>query len=63
MKYDCKITTHRTIFQLQYVMLLNNHQYNCNITKSFLSADDQIKIRNEHLYEKYGVQEWTQTEN
>ncbi len=37
-KYDCKITLHQTIFQLQCFVLLNNHQYNCNITKSFLSA-------------------------
>ncbi len=29
---------HQTIFQLQCFVLLNNHQYNCNITKSFLSA-------------------------
>ncbi len=33
-KYDCKIT----VFQLQRFVLLNNHQYNCNITKSFLSV-------------------------
>ncbi len=38
MKYMTKITTHLTIFQLQYCVLLNNHQYNCNITKSFLSV-------------------------
>ncbi len=37
-KYNCKITTHQTIFQLQYFVLLNNHQYNCNITKYFLSV-------------------------
>ncbi len=37
-KYDCKITVHYTIFQLQCFVLLNNHQYNCNITKSFLSV-------------------------
>ncbi len=37
-KYDCKINTHYTIFQLQYFVLLNNHQYYCNITKSFLSV-------------------------
>ncbi len=30
-KYDCKITMHQTILQLHYFMLLNNHQYNCNI--------------------------------
>ncbi len=29
---------HYTIFQLHCFVLLNNHQYNCNITKSFLSA-------------------------
>ncbi len=28
-----KITMHYTIFQLQCFVLLNNHQYNCNITK------------------------------
>ncbi len=37
-KYDCKITMHQTIFQLQCFVLLNNHQYNCNIKKSFLSV-------------------------
>ncbi len=37
-KYDCKITAHLTIFQLQFFVLLNNHQYNCNITKSFRSV-------------------------
>ncbi len=37
-KYDCEITMHQTIFQLQCFVLLNNHQYNCNIRKSFLSA-------------------------
>ncbi len=37
-KYDCKITMHQTIFQLQCFVLLNNHQYNCNITTSFLSV-------------------------
>ncbi len=37
-KYDCKITTHYTIFQPQYFVVLNNHQYNCNITQSFLSV-------------------------
>ncbi len=35
-KYDCRITMHQTIFQLQHLVQLNNHQYNCNITKSFL---------------------------
>ncbi len=38
-KYDCKITTYQTIFQLQCFVLLNNHQYNCNITKPFLRVD------------------------
>ncbi len=37
-KYDCKITAHQTIFQLQCFVLLNNHQYNYNITKSFLGV-------------------------
>ncbi len=37
-KYHCKITMHQTIFQPQCFVLLNNHQYNCNITKSFLSV-------------------------
>ncbi len=32
------LTMHWTIFQLQCFVLLNNHQYNCNITKSFLSV-------------------------
>ncbi len=41
-KYDCKITMHQIIFQLQCIVLLNNHQYNCNITKSFLSADKYL---------------------
>ncbi len=35
-KYDYKITTHQT--RIQCFVLLNNHQYNCNITKSFLSV-------------------------
>ncbi len=29
---------HQTIFQLQRFVLLNNHKYNCNIIKSFLSV-------------------------
>ncbi len=29
---------HYTIFWLKCFVLLNNHQYNCNITKSFLNA-------------------------
>ncbi len=37
-KYDCKIITHYTISQLQCFVLLNNHQYNCNITKKILSV-------------------------
>ncbi len=37
-KYNCKIPMHQTIFQLQCFALLNNHQYNFNITKSFLSV-------------------------
>ncbi len=37
-KYDCKIAMHQTIFQLMFFVLRNNHQYNCNIRKSFLSV-------------------------
>ncbi len=44
-KYDCKITMHKTIFQLQCFVLLNNHQYNCNITTSFLSVHMQYMCR------------------
>ncbi len=48
-KYDCKITTHQTIFQLQCFVLLNNHQYNCNITKSFLGvAHSPLGILSRH---------------
>ncbi len=41
-KYNCKIAMHQTIFQLQCFVLLNNHQYNCNITKSFLRVHRQL---------------------
>ncbi len=47
-KYDCKINTHYTIFQLQCVVLLNNHQYKCNITKSFLSVYENY--RHVHIF-------------
>ncbi len=48
-KYDCKITSYQTIFQLQCFVLLNNHQYNCNITKSFLSVRT-TKVINKQLH-------------
>ncbi len=43
-KYDCKINMYSTIFQLQYLVLLNNHQYNCNITKSFLNVTITVHV-------------------
>ncbi len=43
-KYDCKITTHQTIFHLQCFVILNNRQYNCNIKKSFLSVPNLTNI-------------------
>ncbi len=33
---------HQTIFQLQCFVLLNNHQYNCNITKNILSVISRL---------------------
>ncbi len=58
-KYDCKIATHQTIFQLQCFVLLNNHQYNCNITKSVLSVFVYIHIHDHtcilKLYSRHGT--------
>ncbi len=56
-KYDHKITMHQTIFQLQCFVLLNNHQNNCNITKSFLNVVYRKPQTNSVMY-MYTAQLW-----
>ncbi len=41
-----KLPRIRPYFKLQCFMLLDNHQYNCNITKSFLSVEEQAYMIN-----------------